>query len=342
MNTASIARLPTVSGFGRRPLLAAAAACIATSLGLLPAGAAHAQDWPEADKPIRIVVGFPAGGGADALARAVTAPLGKALGSTVLVENRPGAGGLLATEYVAKQPADGYTLYVATPGSFTIWPSLRKLNYEPSKDFAPVSLMVTMPNLLVTGAGTPYTSVATLLTAAKAPNARIDYASGGVGTIGQIAAEQLNVLAGVHLMHVPYKGTAPLLTDVIGGVVPVTFSDPSAKALIDSGKLRLLAQTGAKRSPLFPGTPTMAEAGVPGYDLSNWYGMVVPASTPPAIVNKLNAALVKVMALPEVRTQLAGAGMEAVSSTPAAFGTHIAKERARWAALIAKANIRAE
>ncbi|KWT83589.1 MULTISPECIES: tripartite tricarboxylate transporter substrate binding protein [unclassified Variovorax] len=342
MTVASITPTFSVSGFGRRPLLAAGAACIGAALGLLPAGAAHAQDWPGADKPVRIVVGFPAGGGADALARAVSVPLGKALGGNVIVENRPGAGGLLATEYVAKQPADGYTVYLATPGSFTIWPTLRKLNYEPAKDFAPVSLMVTMPNLLVTGARTPYTSVATLLAAAKAPDARIDYASGGVGTIGQIAAEQLNVLAGLHLTHVPYKGTAPLLTDVIGGVVPVTFSDPSAKALIDSGKLRLLAQTGAKRSRLFPETPTMAEAGVPGFDLSNWYGMVVPASTPAAIVNKLNAALVTVMALPEVRNQLAGAGMEAVSSTPASFGTHIAKERAKWAALIAKANIRAE
>jgi tripartite-type tricarboxylate transporter receptor subunit TctC len=202
--------------------------------------------------------------------------------------------------------------------------------------------MVTMPNLLVTGATTPYTSVASLLTAAKAPNARIDYASGGVGTIGQIAAEQLNIMAGLHLAHVPYKGTAPLLTDVIGGVVPVTFSDPSAKSLIDSGKLRLLAQTSAKRSRLFPDTPTIAESGVPGYDLSNWYGMVAPADTPPAIVGKLNSALVKVMALADVRKQLAGAGMEAVSSTPAEFGTHMASERAKWAALIAKANIRAE
>jgi tripartite-type tricarboxylate transporter receptor subunit TctC len=342
MNTASIPRSLSNFCIRRRLLLVAGAACTAAAWGLLPTGAAHAQGWPDADKPIRIVVGFPAGGGADTLARSVSAPLGKELGGTVIVENRPGAGGLLATEYASKQPPDGYTVYLATPGSFTIWPALRKLNYEPAKDFAPVSLMVTMPNLLVTGAGTPYTSVATLLAAAKAPNAQIDYASGGVGTIGQIAAEQLNVLAGLRLTHVPYKGTAPLLTDVIGGVVPVTFSDPSAKALIDSGKLRLLAQTSAKRSRLFPDTPTMAEAGVPGYDLSNWYGMVVPASTPSAVVNKLNAALVKVMALPEVRNQLAGAGMDAVSSTPAGFGTHMATERARWAALIAKANIRAE
>ncbi|MGR4869260.1 Bug family tripartite tricarboxylate transporter substrate binding protein [Variovorax sp. LARHSF232] len=342
MNTVPSLSSTSIPRTGRRPLLAAGLCCVAAAWVLLPSGAAHAQGWPEAGKPIRIVVGFPPGGGADVLARAVSVPLAKELGGTVIVENRPGAGGLLATEYVAKQPSDGYTVYLATPGSFTIWPSLRKLNYEPAKDFAPVSLMVTMPNLLVTGMSTPYTNVASLLAAAKAPNAQIDYASGGVGTIGQIAAEQLNILAGIHLTHAPYKGTAPLLTDVIGGVVPVTFSDPSAMSLVEGGKLRLLAQTSAKRSRLFPDTPTMAESGVPGYDLSNWYGMVAPASTPSAIVGKLNGALAKVMARPEVRKQLAGAGMDAASSTPAEFGNHMATERAKWAALIAKAKIRAE
>ncbi|WP_051236248.1 tripartite tricarboxylate transporter substrate binding protein [Ottowia thiooxydans] len=342
MNTVPTFSSKSIPRTGRRLLLAAGFACVAAAWSLLPSGVAHAQGWPEASRPIRIVVGFPPGGGVDVLARAVAVPLAKELGGNVIVENRPGAGGLLATEYVAKQPSDGYTVYLATPGSFTIWPSLRKLNYEPAKDFTPVSLMVTMPNLLVTGMGTPYTSVASLLAAAKAPNAQIDYASGGVGTIGQIAAEQLNILAGLHLTHVPYKGTAPLLTDVIGGVVPITFSDPSATPLIEGGKLRLLAQTSAKRSGLFPDTPTMAESGVPGYDLSNWYGMVAPASTPSAIVDKLNGALGKVLAQSDVRKQLAGAGMDAASSTPAQFGNHMATERAKWAALIVKAKIRAE
>lgn len=328
---------------GRRAALGQTLAGVAAACALLMGGtAAQAQSWPDANKPVRIVVGFPAGGGVDVLARAVSVPLAKELKGSVIVENRPGAGGLLATEWATKQPADGYTVYLATPGSFTIWPSLRKLNYEPAKDFAPVTLMVTMPNLLVTGATTPYKDVASLLAAAKAPNARIDYASGGVGTIGQIAAEQMNLLAGTKMTHVPYKGTAPLLTDVIGGVVPVTFSDPSAMSLIEGGKLRLLAQTSAKRSRLFPDTPTMAESGVPGYDLSNWYGMVAPAGTPKAIVDKLNAAMVKVMAQPDVQKQLAGAGMDAVSSTPEAFGKHMSTERARWADLIAKAGIRPE
>ncbi len=209
---------------------------------------------------MRIVVGFPPGGGADALARAIAQPLAKELAGTVIVENRPGAGGLIATEQVARATPDGYTLYIATPGSFTIWPTLRKLNYDPAKYFVFVSNLVTMPNLLVTTANSPYKDVAGLLAAATAPGAN---GSGGVGTIGQIAAEQLNELANVQLMHVPYKGTAPLITDVVGGVVPITFSDPSAKSLVDGGKLRLLAVTSAKRSRLFPNTPTMAESGVP-------------------------------------------------------------------------------
>jgi tripartite-type tricarboxylate transporter receptor subunit TctC len=260
----------------------------------------------------------------------------------VIVENRPGAGGLTATEYVAKSPADGYTLYIATPGSFTIWPSLRKLNYDPATDFAPVSNLVTMPNLLVTGINAPFKDVAGLIRAAKVPGAHINYGSGGVGTIGQIAAEELNELASIHLTQVPYKGTAPLITDLVGGVVPLTFSDPSAKSLVDAGKLRLLAVTSAKRSRLFPNTPTMAEAGVPGYDLSNWYGLVAPARTPPEVVSRLNAAIRKVMAQSKVRQTLEISGMEAISTTPEEFGHHIANERRRWAALITKAGITAE
>ncbi|QHI97136.1 tripartite tricarboxylate transporter substrate binding protein [Xylophilus rhododendri] len=323
--------------YSRRSLVAAA--CLAAAFG----AQAQPQAWPEAGRPIRIVVGFPPGGGVDALARAVAAPLAAELGgATVIVENRPGAGGLTATDYVAKSAGDGYTVYLATPGSFTIWPSLRKLPYDAGKDFAAVSLMVTMPNLLLASANAPFKDVHGLIAAAKAPGAQIDYGSGGVATIGQIAAEQFNTMAGVHMSHVPYKGTAPLLTDVMGGVVPVTFADPSAKPLIEGGKMRLLAVTTAKRSRLFPDTPTIAEAGVPGYDLMNWYGMVAPVSTPKAIIAKLNAGMVKVMAQADVRQRLEAAGMEATSSTPEEFNKLMNGERAKWAALIAKVGMQAE
>jgi len=316
-------------------------ACAAGAFAGLTAPAC-AANWPDPSKPVRIIVGFPPGGGADVLARTIAQALAEKIGGTVIVENKPGAGGLTATEAVAKATPDGYTLYIATPGSFTIWPNLRKLNYDASKDFAAVSVLVTMPNLLVTGASTPYKNVAGLIAAAKAPDAQLNYASGGLGTIGQIAAEQFNALAGLRMTHVPYKGTAPALTDVMAGMVPITFSDPSAKSQIDGGKLRLLAVTTKNRSRLFPEVPTMAEAGVPGYDVMNWYGLVAPAGTPAEAITRLSTALSVIMAQPETRQRLENAGMEARSSTPAEFNQLMATERAKWAALITKVGMKAE
>ncbi|MDT6963105.1 MULTISPECIES: tripartite tricarboxylate transporter substrate binding protein [unclassified Cupriavidus] len=302
---------------------------------------AHAA-WPDPAKPIRVVVGFPPGGGADALARAIAPALSDQLKANVIIDNRPGAGGLIATEMVAKSAPDGYTLYIATPGSFTIWPNLRKLNYDPQKDFAPVSVLVTMPNVLVTGADTPYKDVQGMLAAVRSANGRFSYASGGNGTIGQIAAEQFKMLAHVQMQHVPYKGTTPALTDVMGGVVPITFSDPSAKPLIASGKLRALAVTTATRSAQFPGVPTVAEAGVPGYEVTNWYGLVAPAGTPADVVATLNKALVKVMADPDIRQRLAVSGMDATSDTPQQFARLLATERTKWGDLIRKAGIQGD
>lgn len=287
-------------------------------------------------------MGFPAGGGADALARAIAPALSDQLKANVIIDNRPGAGGLIATDMVAKSAPDGYTLYVATPGSFTIWPNLRKLNYDPQKDFAPISVLVTMPNVLVTGADTPYKDIQGLLAAVRSANGKFSYASGGNGTIGQIAAEQFKMLTGLQMQHVPYKGTTPALTDVMGGIVPITFSDPSAKPLIASGKLRALAVTTATRSPQFPGVPTVAEAGVPGYDVTNWYGLVAPAGTPPDVVAQLNKALVKVMADPEIRNRLAISGMDATSDTPQQFARLLSTERAKWGDLIRKAGIQGD
>ena len=303
--------------------------------------AAHAA-WPDASKPIRVVVGFPPGGGADALARAIVPALSDQLKANVIIDNRPGAGGLIATDLVAKSAPDGYTLYVATPGSFTIWPNLRKLPYDPQKDFAPISVLVTMPNVLVTSADAPYKDMPGMLAAVRGANGKFSYASGGNGTIGQIAAEQFKMLTGLQMQHVPYKGTTPALTDVIGGVVPITFSDPSAKPLIASGKLRALAVTTATRSPQFPGVPTVAESGVPGYEVTNWYGLVAPAGTPAEVVTQLNKALAKVMAEPEIRQRLAVSGMDATSDSPQQFARLLATERAKWGDLIRKAGIQGD
>jgi tripartite-type tricarboxylate transporter receptor subunit TctC len=322
------------------------AGLVALTLGIVALATSHhaakAASYPDPGKPIRIVVGFPPGGGADLLARVIAPGLSEKLHDNVIIDNRPGAGGLLATEYVAKSPADGYTLYIATPGSFTIWPNLKKLNYDPARDFAPISNLVTMPNLLVTAPDVPYKSVQELIAAAKAPGARINYASGGVATIGQIAAEQFKLMAGIQMTHVPYKGTTPAINDVMAGLVPLTFSDPSAKTFVDAGKLRLLAVTTEQRSRLFPDTPTIAEAGIPGYDLMNWYGLVAPSGTPPEAIRRLNAALSEVMAQPDVQKKLAAGGMEATSTTPEAFGQLMARERAKWDALAKKSGMQAE
>jgi tripartite-type tricarboxylate transporter receptor subunit TctC len=298
--------------------------------------------WPDTSKPIRVVVGFPPGGGADALARAIAPALSDQLKANVIIDNRPGAGGLIATDLVAKSAPDGYTLYVATPGSFTIWPNLRKLPYDAQKDFAPISVLVTMPNVLVTSADAPYKDMPGMLAAVRGANGKFSYASGGNGTIGQIAAEQFKMLTGLQMQHVPYKGTTPALTDVIGGVVPITFSDPSAKPLIASGKLRALAVTTATRSPQFPGVPTVAESGVPGYEVTNWYGLVAPAGTPADVIAQLNKALVKVMAEPEIRQRLAVSGMDATSDSPQQFARLLATERAKWGDLIRKAGIQGD
>jgi len=310
---------------------------------LLAFGAsAQVADFPVEGRPIRIIVGFPPGGGVDVLARSVAPGLASALSANVIVENRPGAGGLTATEYAAKSAPDGHTLYMATPGSFTIWPNLRKLDYDPDQDFAAISTLVTMPNLLVVSPATPYQTVQDLIAAARQADAQIDFASGGVATLGHIAGEQFKWLADLNMTHVPYKGTSPALTDVMAGVVPLTFCDPSAKGMIDAGKLRLLAVTTPQRSPLFPDTPTMSESGVPDYDLMNWYGIVAPAGTPAPIIKQLNNALVEVMAQPEIIARLAASGMQATSSTPDSFSQLMTGERDKWGTLIQQVGMRTE
>ena len=293
--------------------------------------------YPESGTPVRIVVGFPPGGGADVLARAAALGVSKALNANVIVENRPGASGIIATDYVARAKPDGYTLYIATPGSLTILPSLQKVPYNPAKDFTPISLLVTMPNVLVTSPKSGINSIADLIARAKSKD--VTYASGGNGTIGQMAAEQFNMMAGVHMRHIPYKGTTPALTDVASGLVEVTFSDPSVKSLVQGGKLKALGVTTVAASDEFPGAPPIGQAGVPGYELTNWYGVIAPAGVPHDIVETLNRAFAQAMANPDIIKQLAASGMTATSDTPAQFGELMTKERAKWADLVKKANI---
>jgi len=209
------------------------------------------------------------------------------------------------------------------------------------KDFTPISRLVVMPNVLVVNPQSGIASVTDLIAKAKSQGA-LNYASGGVGTIGQIAGEEFNMLAGVKMQHVAYKGTAPALTDVMAGQVPVTFSDPTVKGMIDAGKLKAIAVSSARRSPLFPTLPTIAESGVPGYDVINWYGVVAPAGLPPEVNRKLDHAIAKVMERKDVQEMLAKQGMQAMHESPAQFARFMDDERAKWADLIKRAAIRAE
>lgn len=310
------------------------------ALLILAPGATLAADYPDPKRPIRLIVGFPPGGGADTLARVIAQRLGEELKGTVIIENRPGAGGNIGIDHVVKSAPDGYTLTIATPGPFTISPHLGPVPFDPAKDLVPISLMVTMPDVLVHSPAHVFTDVKDLIAKAKVSN--MSYASGGNGTLGHIAGELFNMLVGTKVLHVPYKGTAPRVNDTMAGVVTFTFSDPSAKAMVQAGKLKILAVTTAKRSAQFPGVPTMIEAGVPGYELMNWYGLMAPAGTPADIIAKLNRASVKIMAEPAIVKSLGAAGMDATSSTPLEFTALIANENARWGDLIRKANIKRE
>ena len=318
----------------------AACACALATLAVLPS--AHADAYP--DHPIRWVVPFPAGGAMDNIARTLGEEMSKSMGQAIVVENRPGAGGNIGAELVARSPADGYTLIIVANG-MAVNPALYgRLNYDPVKDFAPVSLLAVVPNVLVTSKAKKLpATVPDLIAAARATPDKYTYASAGNGTSIHLAGELFTSLTGVKMLHVPYKGSGPAMTDLLGGQVDYMFdSITSAKPHIDSGKLTPIAVTTAKRSSTLPNVPTLAEAGVKGYDLSPWFAAFVPAKTPPAVVARLNQAMVDALAKPSVRTRLAGIGAEPIGSTPAQLGKHLAAETDKWGKLIRERGIRAD
>ena len=305
------------------------------------AGAAFAQSFPA--KPIRLLVPFPPGGGVDTLARIVGEKLSSNVGQPVVVENKPGAGGQIGVEAVARAPADGYTVLVGSPGAMSVAPSINaKLPYRPLEDFAPVSMGVKISNILVVHPGLPATSVVELIALAKKEPGKLSFASGGTGTSQHLAGELFRLLAGIDILHVPYKGTAPAMNDLVGGQTQMLFSDPSVLALVKSGKLRALAQTTPARSAALPELPTIAESGVAGYDATNWYAFFVPAATPAAVVATLNAELVKVLNSAEVKARLSGAGMDPSPSTPQALGAFVREDTARWARVVKAAGVRVD
>ena len=312
------------------------------ALAAFPAAQAQAQatDWPS--KPIRWVVPFPPGGAMDAIARTLGEKAGKSLGQPFVIENRPGAGGNIGADFVSKAPGDGYTMMITSIGMATNKPLYGKLSYDPIKDFAPVSLLAVVPNVLVTNATQPgVKTAADLIAAAKKAPGTLTYASAGNGTSIHLAGEVFASLGKVEMLHVPYRGSGPAVADLLGGQVNYMFdSITSARPHIQSGKLRALGVTTAKRSSALPDVPTLAEAGLPGYEVSPWFAVFVPASTPQPIIAKLQLALTDAMKLPEVRARFETIGAEPIGSTPKELATHLAAESIRWNKLITERGIK--
>ena len=306
--------------------LGALFACIAT--------VASAQSYP--NRAIRLVVPFPAAGTTDILARAAAQKLTEAFGQSVVVDNRPGAGGNIGSDLVAKSAPDGYTLLMGTVGTHAINPSLySKMPYDHVKDFVPVVLVAGVPNVLVVHPALPVNSVADLIKLAKDKPGQINFASSGSGTSIHLSGELFKTMAGVDITHIPYKGSSPALTDLIGGQVQIMFDNlPSALPQIKAGKLRAIAVTSLKRAPVLPDVPTISESGLPGFEASSWFGVLAPAGTPAPIVARINAEVNKWLQSAEAREKLLSQGAEAAGGSPEQFANHIRAESEKWAKVV--------
>ena len=308
--------------------------CFLSILSVVLSTFAQAQAFPQ--RPVRIVVPFPPGGGVDITARAIAAELAKSFSQPVTVENRPGAGGNIAAAEVAKAAPDGHTLFLTLNALHAISPVLySKLPFDALKDFAWVTTLVQFNNVLVTRADGPANSVQDLVAQARAQPGKITFASSGNGTNLHLTGELFKMRAGVDLVHVPYKGSGPAMTDLLGGQVQVMFETiPAAISHIRGGKLKALAVTGARRSPLFPQVPTVAESGLPGFEVQSWYGLVAPAATPKDIVARLNAEAVKGANAKAFRDRLEPLGFDIVTGSPERMGEMVKADAARWAPVV--------
>ena len=305
-------------------------------------GWVQAQNFPT--KPIRFIAPFPPGGSTDFLARIVALKMSESLGQQVVVENRGGAGGTIGVELAAHSPADGYTMVMGHVGTFGVNPTLYpKLPYDAIKSFAPITLLAMVPNAMVVHPSLPARSVRDFLVLARAKPKEMLYGSGGNGSAAHLAAAYFELLAKIQLIHVPYKGTGPALIDLVAGQTSMMITGmPAVMPHVRSGRLRILAVGNAKRLTSMPEVPTIAESGVPGYDATQWYGVLAPAGTPRDIVMKLNAEMKKALARTDVREQLAADGTVPVGNTPEEFGAHIKAEIARWAPVVKATGARPE
>jgi len=312
------------------------------ALGMLLAltTAAAAQDYPT--KPLRLIIPFPPGGSNDVVGRMIATQLGERLGKQVVVDNRGGAGGVLGTEVAANSAPDGYTLLVISL-AHTVNPGLYKLKYDPIKSFVPVAMLGSGANVLSVHPSVPVNSVQELLALAKQKPGELNYASAGAGSFQHLGSELFKLMAGVNFVHVPFKGGGPAMIDVVGGHSQVLFSSLiQTMPHIRSGKLKALGTGGVKRAAVLPDVPTIAEAGVPGYEMANWWGIVAPAGTPQAIVDKLSKELASVLSSPQTQKQFDAEGAEVVQKSPTEFGAFIEAELVKWQRVVKEANIKAE
>jgi tripartite-type tricarboxylate transporter receptor subunit TctC len=313
-------------------------ACIA---GFLAAPLTHAQDYP--NRPIMLVVPYAAGGGNDAMARIVADKMSRTLGQQIVIENRGGAGGTIATRAVARSAPDGYTLVLGGTGTLAINPTLyANAGYDPRKDFAPIGLIATSALVVLVHPSIAAKSIGELVALAKREPGKLNYASAGPGSGIHLAAELFASMAGIKLTHIPYRGSAPALNDLVGGHVNIYFSSlPPAVGIAGEGKVRALAVTGPQRSHVFPDLPTVAEAGLPGYEAVLHYGIVAPAGTPRPIVDKLNVALREALASEETKAVLIGTGADPLASTPEQYAADIDHEEMRWSRIVKAAGVKA-
>ena len=331
--------MQTVKVDARRNTLRAVAGVAFAASALLGSGTVLAQTYP--NKPVKLVVTYPAGGSSDLMGRIMGQKLNEYWGQPVVIESKPGASGAIGMEYTKNQPADGYTVVIGNMQPASVNPLISKVPYNIDKDFIPVALTTTGPNILVVPASSPYKTLGELLAAAKAEPGKVNFATSGPGSLSHLAAEMMMRQANIKMTHIPYKGGGQAIVDVIAGQVQFIVSDalPVAQHL-KSGKVRPLAITSAKRSPLFPDIPTFAEAGLPGLVILNWWGLFLPAGTPQPVVNSIQTALVKVMADPDLKERFAGLGVEAHASTQEEFRSFMAAEKAMYSKLISDNDIK--